>query len=94
MTPELVKYLIFNFNSHIQIILQKGPNISHNLQNILTFHFRHRHNMFEVVVDAGEHLLTMPYLHDLSQLRHFTVLMLKNYLHFIIFPSKYISMPS
>ena len=67
MTPELVVNLIFNFNSQIQIILQKGPNISHNLQNILTFHFRHRHHMFEDAVDAGEHLLTMPYLRDLSQ---------------------------
>ena len=73
MTPELVVHLIFNFNSHIQIILQKRPNISHNLQNTLTFYFRHRHHMFEDVVDAGEHLLTMPYLRDLSQLQDFTV---------------------
>jgi len=29
--------------------------------------------MFEDIADAVEHLLTMPYLRDLSQLRHFTV---------------------
>ena len=45
----------------------------YNLQNYLIFHFRDRRHMFEDVVDAGEHLLTMPYLRDLSQLQDFTV---------------------
>ena len=69
MTPELVVHLIFNFNSHVQIILQKGPNIPKNLQNYVTFHLQHLRHMFEDVVDAGDHLLTMPCLSDRPKLQ-------------------------
>ena len=51
---------LFHFNLHVQISLQNGPKMSHNLQNYLTFNFRHRRHMFGDVVDAEDHLLTMP----------------------------------